>query len=59
MRDTYLKDGIERRRNACENEIFKIRNTETGELLYRTKDEKDLVRKMYELKAKGYLLTIE
>lgn len=59
MRDTYLVNGIERKRNACENEIFKIRNTETGELLYRTRDEADLTRKMNELKAQGYLLTIE
>ncbi len=59
MRDTYLVNGIERKRNACENEVYKIRDTETGDLLYRTRDENDLSRKMNELKARGYLLTIE
>lgn len=59
MRNTYLVNGIERQRNACENAVFKIRDTETGALLFRTKDETELSRKMNELKAQGYLLTVE
>lgn len=61
MRNTYINtNGVEVRRNANEKSAyFKIRDVITSKVLFKSKDEDEMIRELHYLKGMGYLLSVE